>query len=161
MLAWTSVPCRGSQNFSSRATFGPAGHKLHIPVLGFWKNEHRFPCLKAAARELSMAAISAPSERVFGVAMLCRPEPGRGRRNQHKSNRNSTRPDSLSYCCNDFNVMWCSHHDTLATQANCTARNAPILSNKSLLFSCLWLWEWIHILAWVELGLKLLWFEQM
>jgi len=50
---------------------------LHIPVLGFWKNEHRFPYLKAAAGELDMTAISAPSERVFGVAatMLRRPEP--------------------------------------------------------------------------------------
>jgi len=30
----------------------PAGRSLEDPVLGYWKNEHRFPYLKTAAREL-------------------------------------------------------------------------------------------------------------
>jgi len=39
---------------------------VKTPALGFWKNEHRFPYLKAAARELlDMTATLAPSERVF------------------------------------------------------------------------------------------------
>ena len=33
--AWKSGIFRGSQNFSSRATFGPAGHELYTPVVGF------------------------------------------------------------------------------------------------------------------------------
>jgi len=39
---------------------------LEIPVLGYLKGKHRFPDLKAAARELlDMTATSAPSERVL------------------------------------------------------------------------------------------------
>jgi len=42
---------------------------LEIPVLGYWRNEHRFPYLRAAARELlDMTATSAPPERVFSHA---------------------------------------------------------------------------------------------
>jgi len=53
--------------------FWPASHGLHTPVLGVWKNEHRFPYLKAAAREfLCMTTTSAASERVFGVAAQSR-----------------------------------------------------------------------------------------
>jgi len=50
---------------------------LHIPVLGSWKNKHRFPHLKAAAQELGTTVILAQSEQVFDVAatVLWRPEP--------------------------------------------------------------------------------------
>jgi len=42
---------------------------LPNPVLGYLKNEHHFPYLKAAAREfLGMTATSALSERVFSHA---------------------------------------------------------------------------------------------
>jgi len=42
---------------------------LNINVFVCWKNEHRFPYLKAAARELlGTTATSAPSEQVFSHA---------------------------------------------------------------------------------------------
>jgi len=112
MLARKSGAFLGPQNFSSRATFGPVGHGLNTPVLGFWKNQHRFPYLKAAARELLvMTATSAPSERVFGVAatMLHRPEPTKERvepKNLGITARDPIRPGSLRCCCYDFNVIW-------------------------------------------------------
>jgi len=57
--------------------FWPTGHGLHTPVLGFWKNEHCFPYLKADARELLCITVTlAPLEGVFDVAvsMLRHPE---------------------------------------------------------------------------------------
>jgi len=43
--------------------------RLGTHILGYWKNEHRFPYLKAAARELlGMTATSALSEWVFSHA---------------------------------------------------------------------------------------------
>jgi len=42
---------------------------LEIPVLRYWKSEHRFPYVKATARELlGMTATSVPSERIFSHA---------------------------------------------------------------------------------------------
>jgi len=45
----------------------PSDNKgLKTPVSGFWKNEHRFPYLKAAVRDLlDLTVTSTPSERVF------------------------------------------------------------------------------------------------
>jgi len=63
----------------------PAGRSLEDPVLGYWKNEHRFPYLKTAARELmGMTVTSVPAERVFGR------EPWQG---CHFSNRNHVSDD--------------------------------------------------------------------
>jgi len=49
------------------------------------------------------------------------------------------------------NWVWQRHgfrrNESLAMQANCTARNAPIFPCESLLFSCLW--EWIYNWTWI------------
>jgi len=62
-------PFRQATKLQLPGHFWPAGNGLHTSVLGFWKNEHCFPYLKAASRELlCITATSAASERVFGVA---------------------------------------------------------------------------------------------
>jgi len=59
-FSWTNAP------------LGYVHSRLRTPVLRHWKNEHRFPNLKAVSRELlGMTATSVPWERVFshGVEM--------------------------------------------------------------------------------------------
>ena len=46
----------------------PRQKKFGDPCLGYWKSEHRFPYLKAAAQELGMTETPPPSERVVSQA---------------------------------------------------------------------------------------------